>query len=327
MSKAKLLLIVTLVVFAFVVAGCGANVVATVNGKTITYRQLDEEVNSVKKMLERQGTDFSSQEGKNMLAVLRPKVMEQMINEELLLQEAKNLKVEPPAEQIEEEIKNFRQQFESETKYKQFLTDNEFSGSKLKDLIRKHLTIQAVQEEALKDREEISEAAAKDFYEKNKDIFTLPEQCQIRQILFPVAGEEQKALEQAKIEAMNVLKRIKQGEDFAAVAKEKAGNTDSPGELSTFSRGEIDPELEKVTYSLKPGEVSPEPVKTEYGYHLIKLEKITPAQIKPFSDVQGDILAYLDEQAREKIFTDYLESLKSKATIINKLINEVPGSK
>lgn len=309
-------------VLSFLVAGCGSSVVATVNGKTIVSSQLEDQVNQAKKMLEQQGVNFQTSEGQKMLSMLRGQVLEQMINEELLLQEASRLKAEPTPQQVADEIKNFREQFKSEAEYKQFLAANGFSEPRLKDLVKKSLAIEAVQKEAWKDLETTSEAQARDYYEKNKDAFTLPEQRQVRQILIPVIGEGQKAQVEAKVEAMNILNRLKSGEDFAALAREKSGNAgkaDSSAGVETITRGDTDPELEKVVFNLQPGEISPEPVKTLYGYHVIKLEKIIPAQLKPFPQVKDEIVAVLDEQAKQKAFTAYLDNLRSKATIVNNL--------
>lgn len=84
--------------------------------------------------------------------------------------------------------------------------------------------------------------------------------------------------------------------------------------------------MEKAAAALKPGEISPEPVKTNYGYQIIKLEKIIPAQVKPFPEVKDEITAFLSQQAKQKAFTDYLADLKNKATIENKLMKKEANS-
>jgi len=323
--RIKFAAVCLLAVFSFLAAGCGANVAATVNGKTITSAQLEEEVNNAKKMLEQRGVRFDAKEGQQMLDLLRQQVLDQLIREELLLQEASRLKIEPTDKQVEEEIKKFRGEFESEAKYKQFLAANGLSEPKLKDYVKKGLAVQAVQEKALQNLEKVSEAKAKEYYDQNKDTFTVPEQFQVRQILIPIVGEGQKAQVEAKVEAANILARLKKGEDFAALAKEKAQGAASAAELYTFSRGETDPELEKAAAALKPGEISPEPVKTGYGYHLLKLEKVIPAQVKPFPEVKDEITAFLEDQAKQKAFADYLADLKSKAAIEIKLKEKNSG--
>ena len=325
MFKIKFAAVCLLAVFSFLAAGCGANVAATVNGKTITSARLEEEVNNAKKMLEQRGVRFDAKEGQQMLDLLRQQVLDQLIREELLLQEASRLKIEPTDKQVEEEIKKFRGEFESEAKYKQFLAANGLSEPKLKDYVKKGLAVQAVQEKALQNLEKVSEAKAKEYYDQNKDTFTVPEQFQVRQILIPIVGEGQKAQVEAKVEAANILARLKKGEDFAALAKEKAQGAASAAELYTFSRGETDPELEKAAAALKPGEISPEPVKTGYGYHLLKLEKVIPAQVKPFPEVKDEITAFLEDQAKQKAFADYLTDLKSKAAIEIKLKEKNSG--
>lgn len=320
--KKKTLFFVLVVVFSLFAAGCGSRVMATVDGKAITSAQLEEEVSQARKMLEQQGMTFQGAMAKEMLEMLRQQVLEQMIDEELLLREASRLGVEPTDKQVEEEIQNFRQQFGSEADYRKFLAANGFSEPKLKDYVKKNLAIGAVQKEAWKNVKEVTEKQARDFYEKNKDQFSTPEKYQIRQVLFPVAGGDQKASVEAKAAALNLLNRVKQGGEFPPLAENNPGGSGPASEIYVFSPGEADPELEKAVLSLKPGQIFPEPVRTTFGYHVVRLEEIVPAQTTPFEEAKSQIVVYLGEQARQNAFTEYLEGLRAKATIVNNLTKE-----
>ena len=316
--KKAVLFVILVAALSFLGAGCKGNVVATVDGKAITAAQLEEEVNQTKKMMEQQGM---LQGGMNAetLAFLRQQVLEQMINEELLLREASRLGVEPTDKQVEEEIKNFRQQFQSEAEYRKFLAANGFSEPKLKDYVRKNLAVAEVQKEASKNAKEVSDEQAKDFYEKNKDLFGTPEKFQIRQVLVPVTGDDQKALVDAKATAMNILNGIKQGGDFPSPGENSPEENGPTSAVYVFSSGEAEPEIEKAVQSLKPGQLFPEPVRTKYGFHVFRLEQVIPAQTTPFEEAKVQIVAYLSQQAQDEAFNQYLDNLRAKANIVNNL--------
>jgi len=311
---------VLLIAFTFFIAGCGANVIASVDGRIITSGQLAEETDKAKKVVEQQGIDFSGPEGQERMNILRRNVLDQMINEQVLLQQAARLGLEPSAAQVEKEIKKVHQQFDSEGKYRQFLAANDLSEPKLRDLIKKDLAIKAVQGEVLKKTGKVTEKQARSFYEQNKDKFSVPEKRQVRQILVPVRGKGSEALQKAKAQAEELISRLKRGENFEVVVREVSGTGNAVGEQYVIGPGEATTELEKAIFSLKPGEVSSVPIQSALGFHIFKLEKVIPVQVVvPFEEVKTDILNYLNGQDSEKIMNKYLLDIKNNYQIENRL--------
>ncbi|HEX3217625.1 MAG TPA: peptidylprolyl isomerase [Aestuariivirgaceae bacterium] len=113
-------------------------------------------------------------------------------------------------------------------------------------------------------------------------------------------------------EAEAVLARLNKGEKFEDVAKQVSldGSKDYGGDLGYFSAGEMVPEFSKATFALKPGEVS-KPVKTDYGWHIIKLEDFKEGGPQPFDQVKNAIKLVL---VREKVQNRLIE-LRTKAQI------------
>ena len=146
--------------------------------------------------------------------------------------------------------------------------------------------------EALAASQVVSDAAVADFYQKNAAQFATPEVAHARHILVRVdekASAEDQAKAKARIEA--VAARLKAGEDFAAVAKEVSedpGSAVQGGDLGWFQHGQMVPEFDKAAFALKTGEVS-EPVKTQFGWHLILLEERKEAGQKPLDEVKDQI--------------------------------------
>ena len=117
--------------------------------------------------------------------------------------------------------------------------------------------------------------------------FVAGDQVRARHILFKVdSGEDDKA---AKKQAQAVLKRANSGEDFAALALEFSadGTKDAGGDLGWFPRGAMVKEFEEAVFALEPGAVGKELVKSQFGYHIVKLEGRRPFR---------DLAAWLDEQ-------------------------------
>jgi peptidyl-prolyl cis-trans isomerase C len=153
----------------------------------------------------------------------------------------------------------------------------------------------------------VDEAEARKYYDEHKENY---EEVTARHILIrakgapmPVKpGAKELTDQEALAKANDVRKRILAGEDFATLAKTESDDTTSSngGLLPAFSHGRMMPSFEQAAFKLKPGEVS-EPVKTPYGYHIIKVEGHTT---KSFEEVRAQIDKTLDQQKAQKILED-----------------------
>lgn len=137
-------------------------------------------------------------------------------------------------------------------------------------------------------------------YEQRKDSFNVPEQVNAAHILISVkadGGANADAL--AKARAENLAARAKApGADFAKLANENtddASGKTSGGKLPPFSHGQMVPEFEAAAFSMAPGEIRG-PIKTQFGYHVIKVDSKTPARQRPLEEVRGAIVADLAEK-------------------------------
>lgn len=149
----------------------------------------------------------------------------------------------------------------------------------------------AVVQKYIAEKSDVTDERLREHYEKNKAAFTSEEQIAASHILLKTEAEAQAA-----------LKEIKQGKDFAEVAKAKSTGPSAPqgGALGTFGRGRMVPEFEKAAFALKKGDVS-EPVKTQFGYHIIKVTDRTESAPQSFDEVREDI--------RRTLISEYVESL------------------
>ena len=109
-----------------------------------------------------------------------------------------------------------------------------------------------------------------------------------------------------------IRKRLLGGEDFVKCRRNDDGGND--GNLGTFGKGRMVPEFEKAAFSLDPDQLS-EPVKTQFGWHLIKLHEKHDTKLTPFEELKEKIIEYLHERKKDKVFESFLDGLKSEATI------------
>jgi hypothetical protein len=162
----------------------------------------------------------------------------------------------------------------------------------------------------------VSDADLHKYYEDHKNEF---EQVRARHILVRFTGSPlplkpgQKDLSEADAlaKAQELLKRVKGGEDFAALATKESDDTGSAangGDLNFFHRGQMVPSFEAAAFALQPGQLS-DPVKSQFGYHLIKVEA---RETKSFDDVKADLEKRLKPEQSQKA----VEELQKKSGVI-----------
>jgi len=158
------------------------------------------------------------------------------------------------------------------------------------------------QQEPMPDKAEIEQ-----YYARNIAKYSTPERRKARHILILSKSSdspEKKAAERKKIES--ILAKAKAGENFADLAKRYSQDSlaSRGGELGYFRRGQMVKPFENAAFSLKEGEISGV-VKTQFGFHIIKLEKIEPAKTKTLQDVKQEIIAKLkQEKAKDNAFKE-----------------------
>lgn len=148
-------------------------------------------------------------------------------------------------------------------------------------------------------------------YNENKDSYRTPESVNIRHILLKTTDMNPQQEAAVKAKAEGLLKQIRGGADFAELAKkysEDPGSASKGGEYDGVVRGQMVPEFEKEAFALKPGQVS-DLVKTQYGYHIIKVLSHEDARLKPFEEVKAQLAT---EYQKQRV-NDLMQQLSDKA--------------
>ncbi len=172
---------------------------------------------------------------------------------------------------------------------------------------------------------EVSDAEVRTFYEQNRYRYETPERSMVRHILFmtinpdapdPTAAQlpADKVAEVEK-RAREVLEKVKAGEDFAKLAEEHSedpGTKGNGGDLGWVYRGVMLPEFETAAFALDEGAVSQDLVKTEYGFHIIKVEKKDRPQMKSLDEVRDEIVSDLKSERQEAARMERLDKVMAE---------------
>jgi len=178
--------------------------------------------------------------------------------------------------------------------------------------IREELLVNMWMKEQM-DNAVVSDSEAKTFYEKNADKFKQKDSVHARHIL---VKDEKDA--KALIEQMKDLKDDALKAKFIELAKSKSTGPSGPkgGDLGSFTKGQMVPEFSKAVWALNVGDITKEPVKTQFGYHIIYLEEKKPASSIPYEQVKDKIVASLKQKQFATKVAEVAKELKSKATIV-----------
>ena len=152
----------------------------------------------------------------------------------------------------------------------------------------------------------VNEDAVKAYYDAHAANFTVPEQRRARHILIQLAKDASASDEAAaRTRALEILGQARSGQSFETLARERSedlGSKAQGGDLGFFGQGVMDPAFDKTVFEMKPGELS-EPVRSRFGYHIIRLEEIKAGSTKGFDEARADVeKAYRREHAERQFF-------------------------
>jgi peptidyl-prolyl cis-trans isomerase C len=158
----------------------------------------------------------------------------------------------------------------------------------------------------IEEKADVSEEEVRAFFDQNEEKFRLGTEIKASHIL--IETEE---------EAKDLIDKIDKGADFGKLAKKHSkdkGSAEKGGDLGFFGRGKMVPEFERAVLSLKIGDLSG-PVKTRFGYHVIKLTDIKEGEPADFEQSMGSIRKQLTSMKRKNLFDSFVEDLKSKGNV------------
>jgi peptidyl-prolyl cis-trans isomerase C len=287
--------------------------VEKVNGAPITRADLDR---AVKALLAQGGAPKTLPP--ETMKKATDAALNQLTSAELLYQAAQKLEIKDLDKQVSGSVARNRAGYPSEAEFQKALQGVGLTLQEMRELVRKDIVINNFIEKRFAPQGTVSETEVKKFYHDNKEkSFTKGESIRVSHILVGVAERATpETKKQAQEKAVSLLKRVKAGEEFAAIARKESTSPtkDQGGDLGVLGRGQTVPLFEKAAFALKSGEIS-DVVETQFGYHIIKVtQKIKPSTDR-YEDVKVKITGYLKREKIRNLVTAYVEELRGKAKI------------
>lgn len=257
------------------------------------------------------------------LKKIRENILNRLVEEALLAQEVKKQAIEVTPAELDAEFEKYKTRFKSEEQFQNYLTHGKTTVPAIRERLQSSLALSKLLTKIGK--LDVTEEDAKKAYETGIKMYTEPEQVHAFHVLARVAENapaDQVAAAQKK--AVEALKRIQKGEDFAAVAKsasDDAMTKEKGGDLGFFRRGVMVPKFEEAAFAMKAGDVSAEPVRSPFGFHVIKVVERREQRVKPYEEVKDQIIDSLKNRNMFKARRDLVEKLTTEAKIEKFLVD------
>lgn len=299
--------------------------IAVVNGEPIYKAEFDGEVLMVQKNLLGFGKPLTC----NQISSVQTEVLDSLVRREILYQESLKSGIKPDENAVDKEIKTVKQQFSNETEYKNELSRRNITEEIFRSWIERNSSIQQYIERQFTGKIAVADNDILTYYEGRPDLFKQPLQVRVSHILIqtdPKGGEASK--QEARRKAEQMLKSLKKGQDFAALAREQS---DGPtrtngGDLGYIKMGQLEKKLESAAFSLNPGEMS-EVIETSYGFHLFKLIDKKPETVLAYDKVKEQIRQYLLQEKAKQEADLQARKLREKADVKILLNEQISSAK
>lgn len=292
--------------------------VAVVEGEKISRADLQEAFNNA---LAASGMNPDEIEPAQKMAGYR-EILDELIVDKLVSRKASSVEIKDA--DLEAEVGRVKGQFPSEEAFKAEMQKAGETDSSFRDTIKRMMQQRKWMEEKIGDKATVPDAEVKRFYDENKKEFEHPELVRASHILILTPEDaDDKTVAEKKKAAEAALERVTdKKEDFAAVAKEvseEPGAKESGGDLDFFPKERMVPEFANAAFAMDKGAISKEPVRTKFGWHVIKVTDRKPAGTMPFDEVKKQVTAYLQGSKQREAVRSVIDSLRSEAKVENKL--------
>lgn len=307
--KTSRLLLLPALALAFFAAGCGGDdsvpkdAVAVVDGEKIARSDYQAIVDQARKTYKTQKRDFPKA-GSQEFQALKNEVVQFLVQRVELEQEAKDLDIEVTEKQVDARLEQIKKQYfgGDDKKYQKQLSDQGLSDKQVRGDIRSQIISEELTKKVTAEVK-VTDKQVEDYYKQNLAQYSQPQTREVRHILV-----------KTRAQANDIYDQLKDGADFAALAKKFSQDTGSKatGGKLTITKGQTVAPFDQTAFLLKNNVIS-RPVKTEFGFHIIQpLKDATAAKVQAFKDVKDAIRQQLKQTKKNETMTKWVEDLKQE---------------
>jgi len=264
----------------------------------------------------------SSPQLRNAIAEITPELILTAVDELLLIQRGRELGYTMGDEQFNSIVASIKKQnnLEDDQKFQAALKQEGMTMADLKRNLERNMLVSQVQRVEVSDKISVNDEEARAYYDAHAREFTTPSELTLRELLIEVPTTERGINvgqdDEAKARAEDIRRRLLAGEPFARLAADfsAAPSKANGGLIGPINHDELDPRLQKELDALPVGGVT-EPLRTQRGYQLLKVETRSETRVKTFQQARAEIGNRVGEQKRQVELLKYLDQLRQQATV------------
>ena len=285
-------------------------ILAVVNDEIIT----EEDLNIVMApVLAQYRTTYTGQEFEDKVKEARREFLNKVIDDRLILSEAKKKQVIVKDPEVDEMMADVRSKFPSREAFLKTVEDQGLTEKKLWNRFRDQLMTQKLVGYEVKSRVSVSPGEVNEYYKARSSEFEQGDRVHLQHLLIRTSTRSE---EDAKQLVDSVGAQIQSGKLFEDLAKKysEGAEANEGGEMGWVEKGQLLGEIDATVFKLEPGQVTP-PIKSSLGYHLFKVTERKQFSVKPITEVRGQIQDILFKEKLKDRLESWMLSLKKNAYI------------
>ncbi|MGE5405420.1 MAG: peptidylprolyl isomerase [Candidatus Saccharibacteria bacterium] len=295
-----------IIVIILAMAGCAKKPPLVVNGQAVSQAEFEAETKAAVKYYQSQlGTDPT--QDPEMKQQLMKDVMNNLVIKMVIKQEATRRGYKVTDKEVIDAEKQFITDLGGQEMLNKLLKQQGETRQSLRTQLREQLLMEKLQDEVTKNIT-VSEKEARNYYDKNKEKFSVKRELKVAHILVKTEKE-----------AKDIIKQLEAGADFTALAKNYS--TDETTKQNGGDLGWVNEDTQfeysflEATMALKPGQFTKTPVATDYGWHIIKVSDEKPPSEPTYDQVKLKAMAEAQKSKKDQAWIKFVETAKKKAKV------------
>jgi len=296
-------------------------IIARVNNEIITRSEYDKSLATADEEVKQdcQGK-CTPEQLQDAMTERKKTALRDLIDQSLLAQRGKDMGLSVETDVVKQ-LDQIRQQnkLSSMDDLEKAVTSQGLNWEDFKNNIRNRMLTQKVVSQEVGSHISIGESDARKYYDDHKSEFVRPEQVALREILISTEGKKETEIPDLRKKADTALKRVKDGEDFAEIAKRLSDGTtkEQGGYIGAFKRGELAKQLEDTVFKMKHNELT-EVMETKQGFLVLQVLEHYDEGQQPFEKVKNEIMDRLYNEKLEPAVREYLKTLREQSYVVIK---------
>ena len=290
-------------------------IVAVVNEEIITLSEVRAiSIPYLKKMAEQHSVKYGEEE----IVETEKRIVDQLIDEKLVAQEADRLEIEVTPKELDMAVREVKERNQlTDAQFEKALAEDGMSLEDYKKELTKQMKKMRVMDQEVRAKVQVSKKEVDEYYEKHKSEFNAPPQVRLQQILLIVPPEATDSeIDRVGKMADQIYERVREGDDFTEMVKRYSQdvNAAAGGDMGVFLQGELFPALDEAAFSLKVGEVSGV-IQSPRGFHILKLLEKKDRKKMTEEERSEEIDDIIYNQKVEARFQKWIKELREKSYV------------